>query len=46
MFSISQEILETKLQGKDWDWEDFEAVVELMEEGYDDEETSKPRLLL
>lgn len=37
MFSISQEILETKLQGKEWDWEDFEAVMELMDEEVVDE---------
>lgn len=37
MFSLAKEILETKLQGKEWDLEDFEAVMELLEEEENDE---------
>lgn len=32
MFSLAKEILEAKIRGEEWDWEDFEAVVELMDE--------------
>lgn len=32
MFSLAKEILEAKARGEEWDWEDFEAVMELMEE--------------
>lgn len=37
MFSLAKEILEVKTKGEDWDWEDFEAVMELTEEDDDDE---------
>lgn len=43
MFSLAKEILEAKARGEEWDWEDFEAVMELMEEeaavpeGYSDQ---------
>lgn len=32
MFNIAQEILQAESTGNSWDWEDFEALAEIMEE--------------
>lgn len=36
MFSLAKEILEVKTKGEEWDWEDFEAVMELMSQVVDE----------
>lgn len=37
MFSLAKEILEVKTKGEEWGWEDFGAIMELMDEEVVDE---------